>query len=213
MREALGCRGQNPPVASLLMIGPWSNYPSAHRLPKLAMSFRQKRTRRGTFGPLRGLERSPTGRLTSRLSCPGQQPTSATHRVPAVCVGFRECRRGQGMVVRPNSQTRSSFKNRVLKLSVPRTKLPQFWLTESNRFIWLGPDVRRIDGETTYFVALPPILFGEVRRTAVGALAEYPARGTEVGEIGFRPPRPLQGVQVRRAGRLLRQGRVFPTPQ
>ncbi|EJL57665.1 hypothetical protein PMI09_00922 [Rhizobium sp. CF122] len=58
----------NPPAASLLAVGPWSNFPSAQPLPKLALSFRQKRTRRGTFGPLRGLERSPTGRLTSRLS-------------------------------------------------------------------------------------------------------------------------------------------------
>ncbi|CDM60573.1 MULTISPECIES: mRNA interferase PemK [Rhizobium] len=40
-------------------------------------------------------------------------------------------------------------------------------LTESNRFIWPGPDVRPIDGETGYYGALPPALFGEVKRRFV----------------------------------------------
>lgn len=40
-------------------------------------------------------------------------------------------------------------------------------LTESNRFVWPGPDVRPVDGETGYYGALPPALFEEVKRRFV----------------------------------------------
>jgi hypothetical protein len=35
-------------------------------------------------------------------------------------------------------------------------------LTESNRFVWPGPDVRPIDSDTGYSGPLPPALFAEV---------------------------------------------------
>jgi hypothetical protein len=37
-------------------------------------------------------------------------------------------------------------------------------LTESNRFIWPGPDIRPIDSDTGYFGPIPPALFAEVKR-------------------------------------------------
>ena len=37
-------------------------------------------------------------------------------------------------------------------------------LTESNRFVWPGPDVRPIDTDSGYFGAIPPVLFAEVKR-------------------------------------------------
>ena len=40
-------------------------------------------------------------------------------------------------------------------------------LTESNRFVWPGPDVRSIDRESGYYGALPPALFGEIKRRFV----------------------------------------------
>lgn len=40
-------------------------------------------------------------------------------------------------------------------------------LTESNRFVWPGPDIRPIDGETGYHGPLPPALFEEVKRRFV----------------------------------------------
>lgn len=51
----------NPPAASLLPIGPWSNFPSARTLPKLLLSFRQKGHAGAPSGPLRGLERITNG--------------------------------------------------------------------------------------------------------------------------------------------------------
>lgn len=39
--------------------------------------------------------------------------------------------------------------------------------TESNRFVWPGPDVRAIDSGTAYFGPLPPALFTEVKRRFV----------------------------------------------
>lgn len=40
-------------------------------------------------------------------------------------------------------------------------------LTESNRFVWPGPDLRAVDTETGYFGPLPPALFAEVKRRFV----------------------------------------------
>jgi hypothetical protein len=40
-------------------------------------------------------------------------------------------------------------------------------LSESNRFVWPGPDVRPIDTETGYFGPLPPALFDEIKRRFV----------------------------------------------
>jgi hypothetical protein len=40
-------------------------------------------------------------------------------------------------------------------------------LTERNRFVWPGPDMRPIDSDTGYFGPLPPNLFAEVKRRFV----------------------------------------------
>lgn len=40
-------------------------------------------------------------------------------------------------------------------------------LTESNRFIWPGPDLRGVDSDSGYYGALTPGLFAEVRRRFV----------------------------------------------
>ena len=40
-------------------------------------------------------------------------------------------------------------------------------LSESNRFVWPGPDIRPVETETGYFGALPPALFAEVKRRFV----------------------------------------------
>ena len=40
-------------------------------------------------------------------------------------------------------------------------------LTESNRFVWPGPDMRPVDSDTGYFGPLPPALFAEVKRRFV----------------------------------------------
>jgi len=40
-------------------------------------------------------------------------------------------------------------------------------LTESNRFVWPGPDTRAVGTETGYFGPLPPALFAEVKRRFV----------------------------------------------
>jgi hypothetical protein len=40
-------------------------------------------------------------------------------------------------------------------------------LTESNRFVWPGPDMRPVDSDTGYFGPLPPNLFAEVKRRFV----------------------------------------------
>jgi hypothetical protein len=44
-------------------------------------------------------------------------------------------------------------------------------LTESNRFIWPGPDMRPLDTETGYYGPLPPALFQQVKQRFV-ALAK-----------------------------------------
>lgn len=46
-------------------------------------------------------------------------------------------------------------------------------LTESNRFVWPGPDVRPIDGETGYYGALPPALFDEVKAKELHYIINY----------------------------------------
>lgn len=40
-------------------------------------------------------------------------------------------------------------------------------LTESNRFVWPGPDMRSVDSDSGYFGPLPPALFAEVKRRFV----------------------------------------------
>ena len=40
-------------------------------------------------------------------------------------------------------------------------------LTESNRFVWPGPDLRPFDTDTGYCGAIPPALFAEVKRRFV----------------------------------------------
>jgi hypothetical protein len=40
-------------------------------------------------------------------------------------------------------------------------------LTESNRFIWPGPDLRPVDSDTGYYGAIPPALFAEAKRRFV----------------------------------------------
>ena len=40
-------------------------------------------------------------------------------------------------------------------------------LTESNRFVWPGPDLRPVDSDTGYYGAIPPALFAEVKRRFV----------------------------------------------
>ena len=40
-------------------------------------------------------------------------------------------------------------------------------LTESNRFVWPGPDIRPVDSESGYHGPLPPALFEEVKRRFV----------------------------------------------
>jgi hypothetical protein len=40
-------------------------------------------------------------------------------------------------------------------------------LSESNRFVWPGPDIRPVETDTGYFGALPPTLFAEAKRRFV----------------------------------------------
>ncbi len=40
-------------------------------------------------------------------------------------------------------------------------------LTESNRFVWPGPDIRQVDRESGYYGPLPPALFAEVKQRFV----------------------------------------------
>lgn len=40
-------------------------------------------------------------------------------------------------------------------------------LSESNRFVWPGPDIRPIDSDSGYYGPLPPALFAEVKRRFV----------------------------------------------
>lgn len=48
-------------------------------------------------------------------------------------------------------------------------------LTESNRFVWPGPDLRAVETETGYFGPLPPALFTQVKQRFV-AIARGEAR-------------------------------------
>jgi len=50
-------------------------------------------------------------------------------------------------------------------------------LSESNRFVWPGPDLRPAGGEGGYFGAIPPALFAEVKRRFV-ALARGAAHAS-----------------------------------
>ncbi|HWN49838.1 MAG TPA: plasmid maintenance toxin (PemK-like) [Xanthobacteraceae bacterium] len=40
-------------------------------------------------------------------------------------------------------------------------------LTESNRFVWPGPDLRPVHSDTGYYGPIPPALFAEVKRRFV----------------------------------------------
>jgi hypothetical protein len=44
-------------------------------------------------------------------------------------------------------------------------------VTESNRFVWPGPDLRPVESETGYYGAIPPAIFAEAKRRFV-ALAK-----------------------------------------
>lgn len=49
-------------------------------------------------------------------------------------------------------------------------------LTESNRFVWPGPDLRPLNNASGYFGPLPPALFAEVKRRFVSiARGQVPA--------------------------------------
>jgi len=50
-------------------------------------------------------------------------------------------------------------------------------LTESNWFVWPGPDLRPVDSDTGYYGAIPPALFAQVRRRFV-ALARGQAHAS-----------------------------------
>lgn len=54
-------------------------------------------------------------------------------------------------------------------------------LTESNRFVWPGPDIRPVDGETGYAGPLPP-LFNEVKRRFVELARSQRHRATPRSE-------------------------------
>ena len=56
-----------------------------------------------------------------------------------------------------------AVKNR-LQLDVERSWIV---LTESNRFVWPGPDLRPLDSDSGYYGPLPPALFTEVKRRFV----------------------------------------------
>lgn len=45
-------------------------------------------------------------------------------------------------------------------------------LTESNRFVWPGPDIRPIDTESGYYGALPPALFKKVKEKFVATVKD-----------------------------------------
>lgn len=51
-------------------------------------------------------------------------------------------------------------------------------LTESNRFVWPGPDMRPVDSDTGYFGPLPPALFAEVKRRFVALARSQRHRAT-----------------------------------
>jgi len=53
---------------------------------------------------------------------------------------------------------------RSLKLDHERSWIV---LTESNRFVWPGPDIRSVDSNNGYYGALTPGLFAEVKRRFV----------------------------------------------
>jgi len=58
----------------------------------------------------------------------------------------------------------AATKRRRLRLEDERAWIV---LTESNRFVWPGPDVRAIENESGYYGAMPPALFEEVMRRFV----------------------------------------------
>lgn len=51
-------------------------------------------------------------------------------------------------------------------------------LTESNRFVWPGPDIRPVDTESGYYGALPPALFKEVREKFVATVKDQRHKAT-----------------------------------
>ena len=50
-------------------------------------------------------------------------------------------------------------------------------LTESNRFVWPGPDLRPVDSDSGYFGAIPASLFAEVKRRFVALARGQAHRG------------------------------------
>lgn len=55
-------------------------------------------------------------------------------------------------------------------------------LSESNRFVWPGPDMRPVDSDTGYFGPLPPNLFAEVKRRFVELAKSQRHRATPRSE-------------------------------
>jgi len=55
-------------------------------------------------------------------------------------------------------------------------------LTESNRFVWPGPDMRPVDSDTGYCGPLPPALFDEVKRRFVELARSQRHRATSRSE-------------------------------
>jgi hypothetical protein len=50
-------------------------------------------------------------------------------------------------------------------------------LTESNKFVWPGPDLRPLGTETGYYGPLPPALFEEVKRRFVALARDHKQTG------------------------------------
>jgi hypothetical protein len=68
----------------------------------------------------------------------------------------------------------AEVKNR-LRLDAERSWIV---LTESNRFVWPGPDLRSVDTESGYYGALTPALFAEVKRRFVALARREAATST-----------------------------------
>ncbi|NNU62909.1 plasmid maintenance toxin (PemK-like) [Ochrobactrum soli] len=55
-------------------------------------------------------------------------------------------------------------------------------LSESNRFVWPGPDLRPVDGDSGYYGPLPPTLFAEIRDRFVALARSARHRQTQQSE-------------------------------
>jgi hypothetical protein len=81
-------------------------------------------------------------------------------------------------------------------------------LTESNRFVWPGPDLRTVETDSGYYGALTPGLFAERRvmglaplgdqRLEAGGLAGIDIGAAEITAVGQQPLGPSQVCRQRR---------------